>query len=87
MRGNEIQQMYVCSQLIRRLHELEQKGGIVSDNGILVIPAVNYYAENIGKRFWAWRITGIFNRMFPGNHAGGDDRTVAAGVFRADTGI
>ena len=29
MRGNEIQQMYVCSQLIRRLHELEQKGGIV----------------------------------------------------------
>ena len=80
MRGNEIQQMYVCSQLIRRLHELEQKGGIVSDNGILVIPAVNYYAENIGKRFWPADNRDI-NRMFPGNHAGETTERIAAGVF------
>ena len=79
MRGNEIQQMYVCSQLIRRLHELEQKGGIVSDNGILVIPAVNYYAENIGKRFWPADNRDI-NRMFPGNHAGETTERIAAGL-------
>lgn len=80
MRGNEIQQMYVCSQLIRRLHELEQKGGIVSDNGILVIPAVNYYAENIGKRFWPADNTDI-NRMFPGDPSGETTQRIAAGVF------
>ena len=50
-RGNEIQQLYVCSQLIRKLTELEERGAIVGDNGILVVPSVNYYAMNIGKRF------------------------------------
>ena len=50
LRGNEVQQMYVCSQLVKALTELEAKGAIVNNNEILVIPAVNYYSMNIGKR-------------------------------------
>ena len=48
LRGNEVQQMYVCSQLVKALTELEAKGAIVNNNEILVIPAVNYYSMNIG---------------------------------------
>ena len=38
MRGNEYQQLYICSQLVKRLKELENSGAIVGDNQILVIP-------------------------------------------------
>ena len=30
MRGNEVQQMYVCSQLVKALKTLEEKGAFVS---------------------------------------------------------
>ena len=40
-RGNEIQQLYICSQLVRKLKELEERGAIVKNNEILVIPSVN----------------------------------------------
>ena len=36
-RGNEIQQLYICSQLVRKLKELEERGAIVKNNEILVI--------------------------------------------------
>ena len=65
MRGNEVQQLYICSQLVKALKELEEKGAIVHDNEILVIPSVNHSSMNIGKRFWATDNTDI-NRMFPG---------------------
>ena len=32
IRGNEIQQVYVCSQLVKKLTELEEQGAIVSDH-------------------------------------------------------
>ena len=65
MRGNEVQQMYVCSRMIQELKKLEAKGLIAEDHEIIVIPCVNYYSMNIGKRFWAMDNTDI-NRMFPG---------------------
>ena len=37
-RGNEIQQMYICSQLIKILKQLEEHGSIINNNEILVIP-------------------------------------------------
>ncbi|MCD7909242.1 MAG: M14 family metallopeptidase [Clostridium sp.] len=80
LRGNEVQQMYVCSQLVRALTELEAKGAIVSGNEILVIPAVNYYSMNIGKRFWAADNSDI-NRMFPGRAGGETTERIADGVF------
>ena len=85
MRGNEVQQLYICSQLVKVLKELEEKGAIVHDNEILVIPSVNHSSMNIGKRFWATDNTDI-NRMFPGYHAGETTQRIADGVFQAIQG-
>ena len=51
IRGNEVQQLYTCSQLIKKLSELEAAGNIVSGNEIMVVPSVNHHSMNIGKRF------------------------------------
>lgn len=80
LRGNEIQQMYSCSQVIKVLKQLEKQGAIVEGKSILVIPVVNSYAMNIGKRFWPLDNTDI-NRMFPGYQFGETTQRVAAGVF------
>lgn len=80
LRGNEVQQLYVCSQLIRVLKNLEKKGGIGKHHQILVIPSVNQYAMNVGKRFWAIDNSDI-NRMFPGDAQGETTQRVAAGLL------
>lgn len=82
LRGNEIQQMYVCSQLIRRLDTLEQAGALGQDCGILVIPCANQFSMNVGRRFWAADNTDI-NRMFPGYDAGETTQRIAARIFGA----
>lgn len=82
IRGNEVQQLYVCSQLIKKLKELERHGAIVPENEILVVPSVNHHSMNIGKRFWAVDNTDI-NRMFPGYDKGETTQRIAAGVFEA----
>lgn len=69
MRGNEVQQMYVCARLVQELKKLEINGQIAKNTGIMVIPCANYHSMNIGKRFWAMDNTDI-NRMFPGYDAG-----------------
>ena len=85
IRGNEIQQLYVCSQLIKALKELENKGAINSNNEIMVIPSVNPYSINIGKRFWPGDETDI-NRMFPGDVTGETTERIAAGIFEKTQG-
>ena len=52
LRGNEIQQLYICSQLVKALKELEAHGAISHNHEILVIPSVNRFSMNVGKRFW-----------------------------------
>ena len=52
IRGNEYQQLYICSQLVKRLKELENSGAIVGDNQILVIPCVNNFSMNVGMKYW-----------------------------------
>ncbi|SHJ97693.1 M14 family metallopeptidase [Hespellia stercorisuis] len=81
VRGNEVQQLYICSQLIRRLTELEERGAIATNHEILVIPSVGHHSMNIGKRFWAVDNTDI-NRMFPGYAQGETTQRIADGVFR-----
>ena len=71
MRGDEIQQQYICAQLVRQLD---------GDQEILVIPSVNPFSMNIEKRFWAMDGTDItrgiptfdldMNRIFPGDPQG-----------------
>ncbi|MGN0606201.1 MAG: M14 family metallopeptidase [Oscillospiraceae bacterium] len=81
MRGNEVQQMYVCSRLVSRLKELEREGCICNDKEIMIIPCVNYYSMNIGKRFWTMDNTDI-NRMFPGYDLGETTQRIADGLFK-----
>lgn len=80
LRGNEVQQIYICSQMIKALKRLEESGQICPGHDILVIPSVNYYATNIGERFWGVDGTDI-NRMFPGYDRGETTQRIAAGVF------
>ena len=80
IRGNEVQQLYTCSQLVQALKELEKKGRIREGKEILVIPSVNPYSMNVKKRFWPTDNTDI-NRMFPGYNLGETTQRIAAGVF------
>ncbi len=82
LRGNEIQQMYLCARLIRSLRELELSGSLSEDCGILVIPCANQFSMNVGRRFWAADNTDI-NRMFPGYDAGETTQRIAAWIFEA----
>lgn len=79
-RGNEVQQLYICSQLIKILTNLEHTGNISSNKEVLVIPSVNHFSMNIEKRFWVVDNTDI-NRMFPGNPCGETTERIAAGIF------
>ena len=80
LRGNEVQQMYICSQLIRALETLEEEGKLAPDCGVLVIPCANQFSMNVGRRFWAADNTDI-NRMFPGYDGGETTQRIAARIF------
>ena len=80
MRGDEIQQLYICSQLVKQLKELEDKGMLIPDHEILIIPSANPFSMNLEKRFWAMDSTDI-NRMFPGYNLGETTQRIAAGLF------
>ena len=82
IRGNEIQQLYTFSQLIRRLKRMEAEGKLIKGHKILVIPSINPYSMNIKKWFWPTDNTDI-NRMFQGYHLGETTQRIAAGVFEA----
>ncbi len=81
LRGDEIQQLYMCGQLVKILAHLEKKGDFAFDREILVIPSLNNFSSNISKRFWCLDNTDI-NRMFPGNPDGETTERIAAGVFK-----
>ena len=80
MRGNEIQQVYIAGQLIKKLKQFEKEGKMVEGKSILVVPSLNPFSMNIGKRFWAQDNTDI-NRMFPGYNLGETTQRIAAGAF------
>lgn len=80
-RGNEIQQIYCCSQLVKKMRQLEGEGRIAPGHKVLIIPSINPYSVNIQKRFWPTDNTDI-NRMFPGYHLGETTQRIADGVFK-----
>lgn len=81
IRGNEIQQLYMCSKLVRILKLMEERKIISDKEGIMVVPSVNPYSMNTNTRFWATDHTDI-NRMFPGYHLGETTQRIADGFFR-----
>lgn len=80
MRGNEVQQLYVCSQIIRALSNIEKKGDIAHGKQIMVIPSLNPFSMNIQRRFWSVDNTDL-NRMFPGDANGKTTQRISAGIF------
>lgn len=79
-RGNEVQQVFICAKLVQRLKELEAGGAMNRGRSIMVVPSVNPFSMNIGKRFWPTDNTDI-NRMFPGYNLGETTQRIAAGIF------
>lgn len=84
-RGNEVQQVFICSQLIKIFTQLEKQGKIKGGKSIMVVPTVNSYSMNIQKRFWPTDNTDI-NRMFPGYNLGETTQRIAGGVFEKING-
>lgn len=79
-RGNEAQQIYVCSRLVAVLKKLEKQGKIAPNKQILIIPTANNYSMNTNKRFWSLDNTDI-NRMFPGYDLGETTQRIAYNIF------
>ena len=80
VRGNEMQQMYICSQLVRALKELEANGCINAGKSIMVIPVVNALGMNVSRRFFGVENMDI-NRMFPGKEDGDTTDRIAFQIF------
>lgn len=78
MSGDHINQLYVASRLVEYLRQKEEEGKIIGK--ILVIPAVNTYALNMGQTFWPLDKTDI-NMMFPGYAQGETTQRIAAKLF------
>ena len=80
MRGDEIQQQYICARIVEALKDAEYRNKIADGKSILVIPSCNPFSMNVSKRFWAIDGTDI-NRMFPGYGKGETTQRIAAAVF------
>lgn len=80
MRGDEIQQQYICAKIVDRLRVIESSGGIEKGKSVLVIPSCNPFSMNVSHRFWAMDGTDI-NRMFPGYDKGETTQRIADAVF------
>lgn len=80
LRGDEIQQTFICARLVDHLRQMEDSGTLVPGNLITVIPCANPASMSIGWRFWPGDKTDV-NRMFPGYEQGETTQRIAAALF------
>ena len=80
MRGDEIQQQYICARLVESLKDIERRGLLADDVSVLIIPSCNPFSMNVSHRLWAMDNTDI-NRMFPGYDKGETTQRIAAAIF------
>jgi len=85
MRGNEVQQTFICARLVRKLRSIEQNGGLVPGKRIMIVPCVNPASINTGMRFWVGDNTDV-NRMMPGYDQGETTQRIADALFSAVKG-
>lgn len=78
MSGDHINQLYVASALVEYLRNKEEEGLIIGK--ILVIPAINAYALNMGEKNWPLDKTDL-NMMFPGYGQGETTQRIASRLF------
>ena len=74
MEGDSILPLYCASSLVDFFKNKIEEEKIKGD--ILIIPSINHYALNIGKRFWPLDNTDI-NMMFPGYEFGETTQRIA----------
>jgi len=80
LNGEELSGMFVASQLVAFLEAQEAKNSHLFDGEILIIPAINHFAFNMGVRFWPLDNTDI-NVMFPGFDQGETTQRIAHALF------
>ena len=80
LRGDEVQQLYVCARLVAFLREVERDDGIMPGKSVMVVPTAVSLSMNTGNRLWAPENMDI-NRRFPGNAEGGTTSQIAAALF------
>ena len=83
MEGESILPLYCASTMVDFFKNKIDKKEIKGD--VLIIPSINHYALNIGKRFWPLDNTDI-NMMFPGYELGETTQRIAKKVFDAISG-
>ncbi|WP_457625956.1 M14 family metallopeptidase [Persephonella sp.] len=86
LRGDEIIQLYVASQLVKFLNDRSKNDPFFIKGEILIIPAVNTYGFNIDKRYWPLDNTDI-SRMFPGYNKGETTQRIASMLFEKIQGF
>ena len=86
IRGDEVQQTFICANLVHKLRRIEERGNLVPNKLIAVVPCVNTASMNIRKRFWVGDNTDV-NRMMPGYDKGETTQRIAAGVFEEGQGF
>ena len=80
LRGDEVQQLYVCARLVSFLREVERDGGIMPGKSVMVVPTAVGLSMNAGSRLWAPENTDI-NRCFPGDLNGSTTEQIAGALF------
>jgi hypothetical protein len=86
LRGNEIQQTFICARMVKQLGEMERTDALAPGCLITVIPCANPASMSIGWRFWPGDKTDI-NRMFPGYDQGETTQRIAAALFNRVKGF
>ena len=69
LRGDEVQQLYVCARLVSFLREVEKEDGIQPGKSVMIVPTAIGASMNEGSRLWEPENMDI-NRRFPGDPAG-----------------
>ncbi len=82
MNGEEIAGVFSAAQLVHFLQERETLDPNFINGEVLIIPSVNHFALNMGKRFWPLDNTDI-NVMFPGYDKGETTQRIAFKLFEA----
>ena len=81
MRGNEVQQAFICARLVALLANLEYEQMIAAGINVLVVPCANPFSMNVQQRFWPMDGTDI-NRSYPGDENGETTQRIAAALMR-----
>ena len=80
LRGDEVQQLYVCARLVAFLRGVERDGGVQRGKSVMVVPTAIGFSMNAGNRLWAPENMDL-NRRFPGSETGSTTERIAGALF------